>query len=596
MRCCRLLVILVVVASRAQAADRPEPPPKYLNPLLIHANVEDSMRDKYLSICADICELADGNLLIAYHRSSSFDWGGDYSIWTRMSHDGGVTWSEPRLVAKKAQAPGLLRLRSGDLLLDGGHMISERSCTLKLFRSKDNGQTWVEQKPIFANSPGVYCQGGNGELVQLRSGRILAPMDVNNGRGNYDYGEQACCYYSDDDGKTWRQGKGRVSLPLRGAMEPTVAELKDGTVVMGVRTQLGSVYISHSADHGDTWSTPWSSKVETPEECSVLAAFPDGRRLLLIHNAGKFQPEHHHKGERTPMSAAVSDDGGKTWRNVGDIVGGPHEFGPGSVCFTSRGKVLIAYNWGRIPWDRTIRTGGVRVAIADPKWFDGAESAQHAAPSHTKQLDPAYENNPAFRPVHDYPLLPRVLLIGDSISMGYTVPVQNALAGKANVHRIPDNGRHTRQGLEDLDWWLADGRWDVIHFNFGIHDLTREQGKCEVPLEQYKRNLRKLVERLKKTKATLIWCSTTPVPPDYRHSMPAVSRSNADVIAYNTAAKKIMEENGIAVDDLYAYSLPQLAKIQYPGDVHFSNDGSKVLARQVAAAMMKALTKPVAAN
>jgi lysophospholipase L1-like esterase len=206
-----------------------------------------------------------------------------------------------------------------------------------------------------------------------------------------------------------------------------------------------------------------------------------------------------------------------------------------------------------------------------------------------KELDPAYRDNPAFKPVQDDPSLPRVLLIGDSISMGYTVPVQNALARKANVHRIPDNGRHTKQGLEDIDWWLGDGRWDVIHFNFGIHDLTMIQGKYQVALEQYEKNLRKLVERLKRTKAKLTWCSTTPFPSDYDHGTSTVTRSNADVIAYNAAAKRVMQENGIAIDDLYAFALPQLETIQVRKDVHFTAAGSKVLAGEVVAAILKAL-------
>ena len=66
-------------------------------------------------------------------------------------------------------------------------------------------------------------------------------------------------------------------------------------------------------------------------------------------------------------------------------------------------------------------------------------------------------------------------------------------------------------------------------------------------------------------------------------------RHNADVLAYNAAAKKIMDEQGIAIDDLYAFALPQLAKIQLPNNVHFSAEGSKILARQVAESIEKAM-------
>jgi acyl-CoA thioesterase-1 len=193
--------------------------------------------------------------------------------------------------------------------------------------------------------------------------------------------------------------------------------------------------------------------------------------------------------------------------------------------------------------------------------------------------------DPVLAPVADAPGLPRVLLIGDSISMGYTLAVRELLAGKANVHRPPANCGPTIRGVEQIDAWLGDGRWDVIHFNFGLHDLKiMDHGKQQVAPDQYEKNLRQLVQRMQKTKAKLIWCSTTPVP---ESSSPP--RHNADVLAYNTAAKKIMDEQGIAIDDLYAFALPQLAKIQLPNNVHFSPEGSQVLARQVAESIEKAI-------
>ena len=193
--------------------------------------------------------------------------------------------------------------------------------------------------------------------------------------------------------------------------------------------------------------------------------------------------------------------------------------------------------------------------------------------------------NPVYAPITDVAGLPRVLLIGDSISIGYTLAAREILAGKANVHRPPTNCGPTIQGVKQIDAWLGDGRWDVIHFNFGLHDLKiMDDGKHQVALEQYEKNLRQLVERMKRNKAKLIWCSTTPVP---ESSSPP--RHDADVLAYNAAAKKIMDEQGIVIDDLYAFAQPQLPKIQLPNNVHFSPDGSKVLARQVAVSIEKAL-------
>jgi GDSL-like Lipase/Acylhydrolase family len=212
-----------------------------------------------------------------------------------------------------------------------------------------------------------------------------------------------------------------------------------------------------------------------------------------------------------------------------------------------------------------------------------------AAPSlHAQAKKPQPKPNPAFAAVKDDPSLPRVLLIGDSISIGYTVPVQQLLKGKANVHRIPTNGGPTINGLKNIDSWLGKGKWDVIHFNWGLHDLKMDkEGKHQVPVEAYEKNLRTLVVRMKKTGAKLLWASTTPVP-EAKVSPP---RKPGDVEAYNKVALRVMEENGVKVDDLYAFAKPKLKKIQRPANVHFTPEGSKALAKQVAAAIEAALAR-----
>ena len=195
--------------------------------------------------------------------------------------------------------------------------------------------------------------------------------------------------------------------------------------------------------------------------------------------------------------------------------------------------------------------------------------------------------DPAFEPVKDDPKLPRVLLIGDSISIGYTVPTRKLLAGKANVHRNEGNGGPTDNGTKNLKKWLGEGKWDVIHFNFGLHDLKLGTGKHQVPIEDYEKNLREILKTMKGTGAKLIFATTTPVP-EGKLNPP---RKNDDVIAYNKVATKIMEENGVAINDLYAFALPKLKDIQQPVNVHFTAKGSEALAERVAASIEAALRK-----
>ena len=213
-------------------------------------------------------------------------------------------------------------------------------------------------------------------------------------------------------------------------------------------------------------------------------------------------------------------------------------------------------------------------------------AAAPARPARSQASRPA-SRPAASRPaeIQDDPRLPRVLIIGDSISIGYTEPARALLAGKANLHRIPTNGGPTTRGLEQLDRWLGEKPWDVIHFNWGLHDLRLDDGKHQVPSEQYERHLRDLVGRLRRPRAPLTWAGPPPGPAA-KLSPP---RRNSDVIAYNAVARRIMAENGVLVDDLYAFALPRLSELQLPANVHFKDAGSAALAERVAASILDAL-------
>lgn len=196
--------------------------------------------------------------------------------------------------------------------------------------------------------------------------------------------------------------------------------------------------------------------------------------------------------------------------------------------------------------------------------------------------------DPALGPVVDDPKLPRVLLIGDSISMGYTVPVRELLKGKANVHRALENCGPTTNGLVKLSLWLGSNKWDVIHFNFGLHDLRLiEAGRRRITLEEYEKNLREIVARLKATDAKLVWANTTPIP----GPASKLARVTEDAPAYNTVAEKVMKENQVPINDLYSFALPQSSKIQRPENVHYTDEGYRVLARQVALCIEPLLPK-----
>ncbi len=239
----------------------------------------------------------------------------------------------------------------------------------------------------------------------------------------------------------------------------------------------------------------------------------------------------------------------------------------------------------------TSATGKSGSAVAQASAKESAAEQPKAA-AKPKPARPAVRRkpSPSLQPIVDDPKLPRVLLIGDSISMGYTLEVRELLKGKANVHRIPTNGGPTINGLANLKTWLGDGKWDVIHFNWGLHDLKyMPEGHLQVGPEAYEKNLRELVAQMKAVApgAKLIWCSTTPVPEGLTDPKRVVS----DVVKYNALAKKVMDEAGVEIDDLYSFTLPQMAELQLPVNVHFHEQGSAVLATKVAAEIERRLPK-----
>ena len=199
----------------------------------------------------------------------------------------------------------------------------------------------------------------------------------------------------------------------------------------------------------------------------------------------------------------------------------------------------------------------------------------------------------------------RVLILGDSISIGYTATVRELLAGEAEVLRPmrtradgkpprPENCEGTNKGVGSIDRWLAmeGGPFDVIHFNFGLHDMKRVDAasgrNSDDPLdphqaspERYGRQLTEIVSKLEGSGARLVFATTTPVPTgDLRPY-----REPADAEEYNRVALEIMEAEGIPVNDLFGFISASPPELQRPSDVHFTAEGSRALGAEVARAI-----------
>lgn len=192
--------------------------------------------------------------------------------------------------------------------------------------------------------------------------------------------------------------------------------------------------------------------------------------------------------------------------------------------------------------------------------------------------------------------LPKVLIIGDSISMGYTPGVKSILKERAIVARVNGNCEGTTKGVAQIEAWLGDNDWDLIHFNFGLHDIKRVKAvgtnknsndpndPYQADLETYAQNLQQIVEALKQSDAKLMFATTTPFPSGVNPF-----RDPKDVESYNDAAIAIMKENDIQINDLCSSISERLAEFQQPINVHFTQEGSLFLAQQVADALLEVL-------
>lgn len=262
-----------------------------------------------------IAELADDSLLYATTEfSGGVEDEASARIVARRSSDRGRTWGPQRTLQenvgrKNVMSVSLKRYRSEGLSgLGMFYLVKDGPSDLRVYLrlSEDEAETFGA--PILVTRGPGYHVLANDRVAQLLDGRLVVPVSwTRDAREEDRYVSFA--YLSDDGGQTWVAGRGKVALPRRGAMEPDVAELRDGRVLMIVRTQLGSIYASVSEDRGDTWSAAEDWGVPSPESPATLRRIPATGHLLLVWNP-VYSPGADHGGRRVPLAAAVSRDEG----------------------------------------------------------------------------------------------------------------------------------------------------------------------------------------------------------------------------------------------------------------------------------------------
>ena len=185
----------------------------------------------------------------------------------------------------------------------------------------------------------------------------------------------------------------------------------------------------------------------------------------------------------------------------------------------------------------------------------------------------------------------KIILIGDSIRIGYQPTVQKELAGQADVWGPEENGGESRYVLARLDDWVITRHPDIVHLNCGLHDLRKEFGAdtSAVPLDEYRANLEMIFQRIRDhSSARIVWAATTPVNEQWHHETKPFDRFEADVLAYNRQAQEVAAQFGAEIDDLYAV-VTRAGRDQHllPDGVHFTDAGYTLLGRAVAEALTR---------
>ena len=278
--------------------------------------------------------LKNGRILFIYTRFNGKHGGDDGAavIAQRQSDDNGESWTwQDKIIienegTQNVMSVSLLRLANGRIALFYLKKNNDFDCR-PIFRfSDDEGESWSAPIECIPREVGYYVLN-NDRVIQLSNGRLVMPLCQHSRQGDTrtDYMGTLLCYLSDDNGLTWHRSQQewkvfddngrRITV-----QEPGVVELKDGRVMMFIRSSCGSQMVSYSGDFGETWTKSVPSDMLSPLSPASIKRLPQTGDLLLVWNNHRGIPPTL-AGRRVPLSLAVSKDDGRTWTLVKTLEG-----------------------------------------------------------------------------------------------------------------------------------------------------------------------------------------------------------------------------------------------------------------------------------
>ena len=314
----------------------------------------------------DFVQLKDGRWLFIY---THFTGGvGDHAaahLAGRQSDDGGRSWTtKDRIVlesdaGKNIMSVSLLRMTDGRIAMFYLRKESLKDCRPWVRFSHDEAATWSEPQQIIPDEEVGYYVLNNDRVIQLDSGRLLVPVAKHmTPNGEADWTGKVLCYLSDDDGRTWKRSRSILEAreeatdKRRTAQEPGVVGLRDGRIMMFVRSDAGSQWVSFSGDEGESWSKLEPSTLRSPLSPATIERVPGTGILLCVWNDHR-KTDPQLAGKRTPLSMAISRDDGTSWEDSITLFDNPN----GWYCYTAIDFSSDAILLGHCAGDRTRNNG-----------------------------------------------------------------------------------------------------------------------------------------------------------------------------------------------------------------------------------------------
>jgi predicted neuraminidase len=291
---------------------------------------------------AAICALDNGDLLLVYYGGE-----GEYALSTAVFLSrlaaGEKRWSAPVVVARdpfRSTGNGVCwQDPSGRVWLFYVIRFGETWSTSRIAAkvSDDRGRTWSDPGLISLEEGWMV----RGKPIVLASGRWLLPVYFESGNDRERVGPETHSFFlvRDPGDAVWRRS-GPIRSP-NGNLQPSPVELSPGHVLAFCRRgggygpgERGFIIAAESHDGGMTWSPGRETDLPNPNSAVELIRLRSGR-LLLVYNPSM--------NRRTPLTAALSEDGGKTWPWKRNLAEGEDSFAYPSAVQTADGKIHVVY-------------------------------------------------------------------------------------------------------------------------------------------------------------------------------------------------------------------------------------------------------------